>query len=218
MLTGDVSFALVFPLNACVVPNDINGPVAIYVTNSSQPLLSNVVERETNSVVAGPTMGFIDTVPQQLSMLALTDSATNQTSVTTQTITPSQASVIISSASPSAASPTDGASSAAPTDGASSAAPTDGASSAAPSDGASSAAPTDGSSTDSVGGSASPTGTASSASPSGVSGGNNNAAGSTDVVPFPGGPNEYQGPSDDGSITVNGWSSIPNSTVSASSS
>lgn len=209
MLTGDVSFALVFPLNACVVPNDINGPVAIYVTNSSQPLLSNVVERETNSVVAGPTMGFIDTVPQQLSMLALTDSATNQTSVTTQTITPSQASVIISSASPSAASPTDGASSAAPTDGASSAAPTDG---------ASSAAPTDGSSTDSVGGSASPTGTASSASPSGVSGGNNNAAGSTDVVPFPGGPNEYQGPSDDGSITVNGWSSIPNSTVSASSS
>lgn len=205
MLTGDVTFALVFNLSSCVVPSGINGPVAIYVTNSSQPLLSNVVERETNSVVAGPTVGFIDTVPQQLSMLALTGSATNQTSVTTQTISPSQASVIISSASAaSVAAPTDSAASAAPTDSAASASPSDG--------GASAVAPSDGSAA-----SATPSGSAASAAPSSVSGasstGGNNAAGSTDEVAFPGGPNEYQGPSADGSITVQGWSSVSNTTA-----
>lgn len=184
MLTGNEDFALVFNLSSCVVPPGIDGPVAIYVTNNSQPLLLNVVDRETNDVVAGPTVGYIDTVIQELSQLPLTGSATNETSVTTQTITPSQASAIISAAA--TASP------AAPTDSS-----------------ASDAAPSDGSAT----------ATASASAPSGsaASSGDNAASGSTDVVSSLGGPNEYEGPSADGSINVEGWGSIPVASAAASS-
>lgn len=80
MMLGGAPFAIVLNYTACVVPSGINGPVAIYVTNSSQPLESNIIDQETNSLVAGPTMAFIDTIPEDLSSLARTGSASSSSS------------------------------------------------------------------------------------------------------------------------------------------
>ncbi|EPQ59667.1 hypothetical protein GLOTRDRAFT_71293 [Gloeophyllum trabeum ATCC 11539] len=98
MLTGDMSFSVTLPFDSCVVPSGINGPVAVYITNDTQPLLANVVERATVNVVAGPTMAFIDTTPQMLGQLA-SATATASSGTTTSTITPEQASSIMASAS-----------------------------------------------------------------------------------------------------------------------
>jgi hypothetical protein len=75
MMVGGASFAIVLPFQQCVVPSGIDGPVAIYVTSDAQPLANNIRDQATNSLVAGPTMAFIDTVPQDLASLAITGSA-----------------------------------------------------------------------------------------------------------------------------------------------
>ncbi|KAI0662966.1 ferritin-like domain-containing protein [Cubamyces menziesii] len=129
MLVGGMPASIPFPLDQCVVPSGIEGPVAIFVTSDMQPLNNNVVERASQAVVAGPTMAFIDTQKQLLSQLALAgssssgDNSSNESSSTT-TISPSEATSIISSAS--AASATDGATATA-TDSGASASPTAGA-------------------------------------------------------------------------------------------
>ncbi|KAI0334852.1 hypothetical protein GY45DRAFT_1343203 [Cubamyces sp. BRFM 1775] len=127
MLVGGMPASIPFPFDQCVVPDGIEGPVAIFVTSDMQPLNNNVVERASQAVVAGPTMAFIDTQKQLLSQLALAassgDNSSNDSSSTT-TISPSQATSIISSAS--AASATDGATATA-TDSGASATPTGGA-------------------------------------------------------------------------------------------
>jgi hypothetical protein len=60
MITGGMSFGFVLPFSQCVVPPGTNGPVAIFVTNSTEPLANNVVDRATKNLVAGPTIAFID--------------------------------------------------------------------------------------------------------------------------------------------------------------
>lgn len=104
MLLGGAPFAVVLPFNACVVP-DINGPVAIFITSDQQPLANNVRDQATDKIIAGPTMAFIDTKPEVMGQLARGGSAQSGASgsTTVQTISPAEASAIISSAS---ASPT----------------------------------------------------------------------------------------------------------------
>jgi len=65
--------AVVFPIDACVVPSGINGPVAIYITNSSQPLLNDPVQQCASCIVAGPTLTFIDTQEDIISQLVIGD-------------------------------------------------------------------------------------------------------------------------------------------------
>jgi hypothetical protein len=60
MLTGGMPFSLSLPINECVVPKGINGAVAIWITSDDQPLNGGVVDRQSNAVVAGPLMTFID--------------------------------------------------------------------------------------------------------------------------------------------------------------
>jgi hypothetical protein len=67
MLAGGLPFSISLPFKQCTVPSGINGPVAIFVTSDSQPLAASVVQQASNSVVAGPTMAFIDTQPDMLS-------------------------------------------------------------------------------------------------------------------------------------------------------
>ena len=115
MMFGGTPMSISLPLSQCVVPDDINGPVAIWITSDNQPLLNNVRDRASAQLVAGPTIAFIDTHPQLLGQLvrnggvassdsdgsgstttaAVTTSADISTSTTT--ISPAEASAIVAS-------------------------------------------------------------------------------------------------------------------------
>jgi hypothetical protein len=98
MLTGGAPFSIALPFSQCVVPQDINGPVAIFITSDGQPLLNNVRDRAQTQIIAGPTYAFIDTQPQMLGQLIRgAVGSQNVTLTSTATISPAEASSIISS-------------------------------------------------------------------------------------------------------------------------
>jgi len=67
MLTGGLPFSISLPIDKCVVPQGINGQVAIFITSDDQPLNGNAVQRQSNAIVAGPLLTFIDVQSDQLS-------------------------------------------------------------------------------------------------------------------------------------------------------
>jgi hypothetical protein len=85
MLLGGQPFSIPLPYDNCVVPQGVNGPVAIFITSDGQPLINNVRDRATTQLVAGPAMAFIDTQPQVIGSLIRSNgnSATAPTSTTT---------------------------------------------------------------------------------------------------------------------------------------
>jgi len=99
MMIGGLPFSISLPLSQCVVPDGINGPVAIWVTSDSQPLLNNPRDRATDKLVAGPTIAFIDTQPQLLGQMARSVPGAPP-AVFTTTITPGEATSVLSSPSP----------------------------------------------------------------------------------------------------------------------
>ena len=101
MLIGGQPTSIALPLNECVVPKDINGPVVIWLTSDSQALLNNVRDRATSQLIAGPTIAFIDTQPQLLGQLARfsVNNPTPVSSSSTVTLKPAEASSVISAAS-----------------------------------------------------------------------------------------------------------------------
>ena len=111
MMLGGAPVSIPLPFNQCIVPEKIDGPVAIYITSDGQPLANNIRDQATNSLVAGPTMAFIDTVIEELSISVISDSSDNGAvssaeATATTTISPAQASAIIASASGAVAVPT----------------------------------------------------------------------------------------------------------------
>lgn len=109
MLIGGSVASISLPINECVVPEGINGPVAIWVTSDDQPLINNVRDRATTQIVAGPALAFIDTKPQLIGQLvrgASAGSQPQQGSATTRTISPAEASAVIASAGAEAPAPT----------------------------------------------------------------------------------------------------------------
>jgi rubrerythrin len=60
------------PIDNCVVPPNVNGPVLVYITNSPQPLQANLKNQCTSCQSAGPTLIFIDSQPEFLGQLART--------------------------------------------------------------------------------------------------------------------------------------------------
>ncbi|KAH9950084.1 ferritin-like domain-containing protein [Amylocystis lapponica] len=127
MLIGGIPFSISLPFSQCIVPQGINGPVAIYITSDNQPIDANVVQRNLNTVIAGPILTFIDISEDVLSSLArggsigsipsgnniapsngvpssLTLAAPVPVGTATSLISPSQASVIEGSASAAGAS------------------------------------------------------------------------------------------------------------------
>lgn len=188
MIVGGASSSISLPLSQCIVPENVNGPVVMFITSDSQPLINNVVNRATAQTVrlwsaiatdadhllqiAGPTVAFIDIVPQLLGSLARGGSATGTAPAasTTQTISPEAAQSIIDGASSSVDAPA-----ATATDSASSASSTDSASSAS----ASATASVD----------------ASAAQASAIAANN--------VV-----ANQFTGPTQDGVLSVNGWKTV----------
>ncbi|KAI0721955.1 ferritin-like domain-containing protein [Cerioporus squamosus] len=181
MLVGGMPTSISLPLDQCIVPQGIEGPVGIFITADNQPLNNNVRDRATQAVLAGPTMAFIDTQKQLLSQLVLAagsgdsnNSSNGSADVSTTTISPSEASSIIASASAvSAAAPTDSAAAASVTDSAAAASATDGSAAAS--------------------GAAAPASTASV------------TESDKTVVESPGTRNVATGPSANGAITVDGW-------------
>lgn len=134
MLVGGAPFTISLPFNQCVVPEGINGPVAIFITSDNNPLANNVRDRATDKLVAGPLIAMIDTQADMIAQLARTGSAIASSGATSTAGAPS--------ATNSAAPPA----------------------------------------------------------------GNNGGASSSSVSAT---PNLSTGPSQDGHITVNGWSNLP---------
>jgi len=103
MMIGGNATALALPLSQCIVPQGLNGPVAIFITSDSTPLPNDVVNRPCDKVVAGPTMAFIDTNRQLLSELALggkNNTGSGSDGGITQTISPASATAIGDAPSP----------------------------------------------------------------------------------------------------------------------
>ncbi|KAI0317737.1 ferritin-like domain-containing protein, partial [Amylostereum chailletii] len=102
MLAGGLPFSISLPMSSCAIPAGITGPVAIFITSDDQPLNNNARDRIDNTVIAGPTIIFVDNQAQTLGSLVrnVGGSATNAT--VTQTISPEQATSILNSASPAA--------------------------------------------------------------------------------------------------------------------
>jgi hypothetical protein len=100
MLVGGAAFALAFPIDECVVPDGINGPVAVFVTNSTQPLLTAQRDQFRKSVVAGPQFAFVDTQPQTINALVRTPQNGDAPTIpSTATISPAEASAVVTGAS-----------------------------------------------------------------------------------------------------------------------
>jgi hypothetical protein len=66
MIQGGNSTALNLPLASCNIPDGTNGPVALWITNTSDALANDVISRETKAQVAGPAIFFVDPEPQML--------------------------------------------------------------------------------------------------------------------------------------------------------
>ncbi|QRV72945.1 cytochrome b2 (L-lactate ferricytochrome C oxidoreductase) protein [Ceratobasidium sp. AG-Ba] len=95
MMTGGAAAAAVFPIDSCVVPQGIEGPVYIYITNQSQPLLNSQQNQNVAQIVAGPTGAFIDTKAESASALFKSGGQVSPAgSNTVNTISPAEASQI----------------------------------------------------------------------------------------------------------------------------
>jgi len=120
MLIGGMPFSLSLPISQCVVPQGIDGPVAIWITSDDQPLNGGVVDRQSNAIVAGPLMAFINSQPDFLSSLIRNGSnvasGNNGGSPSTTTVSPAQASVLLSSLSAIGSTPTSSANASATSD------------------------------------------------------------------------------------------------------
>jgi len=69
MLVGGLTFSLSFPIDNCVVPEGLDGPVWIWLTTDEQPLASNIHVRATDKILAGPIAAFVDSRSNALGAL-----------------------------------------------------------------------------------------------------------------------------------------------------
>jgi len=73
MFVGGAPCALVLPINECIIPEGIQGAVSIIITKDNNPLLSNIIDQDQTTTVAGPDIIFVDfgSPAQQLTQLVL---------------------------------------------------------------------------------------------------------------------------------------------------
>lgn len=107
-LAGGLPVAISQPLSNCSVPANVTGSMLVFVTNSSQPLANNIRDAATGTIVAGPTMIFIDDQQDALAVAArpglnstVTASGTSNVTTsfaapTTMSLTPITSSTIMS--------------------------------------------------------------------------------------------------------------------------
>jgi len=109
MLLGGLPTSIPFPLNDCIIPQDVDGPVVIWITSDDQPLINDVGKRATSQLIAGPAVAFVDTKPQLLGQLAR-QSASNPnptlvTTISTTTLSPLDVNTLSASSSQSSPTP-----------------------------------------------------------------------------------------------------------------
>jgi len=111
MLMGGATNSLSLPLSQCVVPGGSNGPMAIWITSDSQPIANDVVNRTPNSIVAGPTIMYVDTSGQMLSQMVVNggnstgSTSGGQSDSFTRTVNPAVAAALMTGASSSSTLP-----------------------------------------------------------------------------------------------------------------
>jgi hypothetical protein len=71
MLLGGSPVGFVQPIDDCVIPRLPDGPAFIFITDSEQPLASNILIQNTASIKAGPTILFVDQQRNALGDLVL---------------------------------------------------------------------------------------------------------------------------------------------------
>ena len=91
MMAGGMPFSLSQPLNNCMVPANVTGPVAVWVTKDDQPLANNARDRTDTNVLAGPSIVFIDTTVDVISQLVRSSSGSASSSSSSSSDSGSQA-------------------------------------------------------------------------------------------------------------------------------
>lgn len=112
MVVGGAPFAISLPIDQCVVPDGIDGVVYLYITNTTQPIQPNLANQFQQSIVAGPTIAFIDAKENSLSQLLVSG---NNPSATT--VTPAQATQVAAGSSPASTGGSSAPSSSSPSSG-----------------------------------------------------------------------------------------------------
>jgi hypothetical protein len=73
LLTGDMANATVLPFDDCPIPATFEGPAFAFITSNNQPLSGDVIVRQTqnSTVVAGPTIIFVDSLSDPIAQLII---------------------------------------------------------------------------------------------------------------------------------------------------
>ncbi|TYJ54115.1 hypothetical protein B9479_005211 [Cryptococcus floricola] len=74
MIVGGATEAINLAVGDCKVPDGLDGAVYMFLTNSSTPLSSNILNQDASTLVAGPALAFIDSVENKASKLLLSSS------------------------------------------------------------------------------------------------------------------------------------------------
>ncbi|KAH7930056.1 hypothetical protein BV22DRAFT_86438 [Leucogyrophana mollusca] len=69
ILAGGLPVSISQPICECTVPQGIDGPMVVFVTNGNQSLTNDVRDAATDTIVAGPAMIFADTLQESLGQL-----------------------------------------------------------------------------------------------------------------------------------------------------
>jgi hypothetical protein len=69
MITGGATESINLPLASCNVPQNVTGPVALWITSDSNPIPNDVIARGKTTQLAGPAITFVDTTPDVLVQL-----------------------------------------------------------------------------------------------------------------------------------------------------
>lgn len=98
MLVGGAAASISLPLSQCIVPDNLNGPVWIWITSNNQPLNANIAQRDATTIVAGPTAIFLDNQADALGALVRNVNGNGSVFQSSNVISPSEAASLLSSA------------------------------------------------------------------------------------------------------------------------
>ncbi|KAH7916116.1 ferritin-like domain-containing protein [Hygrophoropsis aurantiaca] len=92
IIAGGLPVSISQPICQCSIPQGIDGPLIVFATNGNQSLLNNIQDAAVNTIVAGPTMIFVDTFQDALGQLVRPGLNSSSISNTTSTISVTTAS------------------------------------------------------------------------------------------------------------------------------
>ncbi|KAI0035640.1 ferritin-like domain-containing protein, partial [Vararia minispora EC-137] len=103
LMAGGMPISLSLPITQCAMPSGMAGPVAVWITSDNQALNNNARDRSSTTVVAGPTIVFVDIVVEEISQIVRV-SGSSSGSASSSSSSSSSSSVISSAISTSTVS------------------------------------------------------------------------------------------------------------------